>query len=94
MLAKYYSLDECNRVNDVFNHLDSLKEDGKVDFESLEDDVFKIRDTGLSPKELKELISYFEKNDVIEYMDYEDPYSDEDDEDDWEDDEDDFEDDF
>jgi len=81
-------------VNDVFNHLDSLKEDGKVDFESLEDDVFKIRDTGLSPKELKELISYFEKNDVIEYMDYEDPYSDEDDEDDWEDDEDDFEDDF
>jgi hypothetical protein len=94
MLAKYYSLDECNKVDDVFNHLDSIQEDGKIVFESLEDDVFKIRDTGLSPKELKELVSYFEKNDVIEYLDYEDPYSDDEDDDFEDDEDDDFEDDF
>jgi hypothetical protein len=94
MLAKYYSLDECNKVNEVFEYLDSLQEDGKVEFENIEDDVFKIRDTGLSPKELKELVSFFEKSDVIEYVDYENPYSDEDDFDDDFEEEDDYEDDF
>ena len=93
MLGKYYSLDECSNVEVVMDKLEHLQEDGKIYFSDVEQDVIKIRDSGLSPKELKELVSFFEKNDIIEYLDYDDIYSD--DEDDFEDeDEDDFEDDF
>ena len=93
MLGKYYSLDECSNVEVVMYKLEQLQEDGKIYFSDVEQDVIKIRDSGLSPKELKELVSFFEKNDIIEYLDYDDIYSD--DEDDFEDeDEDDFEDDF
>ena len=93
MLGKYYSLDECSNVEVVMDKLEQLQEDGKIYFSDVEQDVIKIRDSGLSPKELKELVSFFEKNDIIEYLDYDDIYSD--DEDDFEDeDEDDFEDDF
>jgi hypothetical protein len=47
----------------------------------------------LSPRELKDLVSFFEKTDVIEYLDYEDIYS-EDDDDFEEEDDDEYEDDF
>jgi hypothetical protein len=94
MLGKYYSLDECSNVDVVMDKLEQLQEDGKIYFSIVEQDVIKIRDSGLSPRELKDLVSFFEKTDVIEYLDYEDIYSDEEDED-FEDDEDDeYEDDF
>jgi len=94
MLGKYYSLDECSTIEVVMDKLEQLQEDGKIYFSNVEQDVIKIRDSGLSPRELKDLVSFFEKTDVIEYLDYEDIYSDEEDED-FEDDEDDeYEDDF
>ena len=96
MLAKYYSLDECKKIDEVFNKLRELQEDGKIMFENVEEDIFKIRDCGLSPKELKDLILFFEKNDIIEYLDYDDPYNDEDEdiEDEFDDYDDDYDDDF
>ena len=82
MLGKYYSLDECSNVDVVMDKLDQLQEDGKIYFSNIEQDVIKIRDSGLSPRELKDLISFFEKNDIIEYMDYEDLYTDDEDDED------------
>lgn len=86
MLGKYYSLDECLDSGQVIEKLDDLQSDGKIYYSAVESDVIKIRDGGLSPKEMKDLLSFFEKNDVIEYLDYEDIYENYEDEDDYEDD--------
>lgn len=95
MIGKYYSLDECTNQDEVFSHLDSLQDKGKIIYEVIDIDVIKFKDlTGLNSKELKEFSKYLYENDVIEYPDYtKDGYYDDDIEDDYEDDyEDDLED--
>lgn len=94
MLNRYYSLDECSDRNVVIDRLDEMQNDGKIYFSIVESDVIKIVDGGLTVKEMKDLVSFFDVNDVIEYMDYENLYEDEDDDldDEYEDDE--YEDDF
>ena len=82
MLSKYYSLDECSNKSDVFERLDILKEDGKVIFNTTGVDVIRIKDIGLTSKELKELVNFLQENDVIEYDDFEPIYLDSED---WED---------
>ena len=76
MLGKYYSLDECSDSQIILDKLDSLVEDGKIYYSFIESDVIKIKDGGLTPKETKDLLTFFEKNDLIEYLDYEDIYED------------------
>lgn len=92
MLAKYYSLDECYDQDKVYDRLDYLLNDDKIDYEVYDDDIIKIKDIGLSFKEKKDLLKFFEDNDVIEYddMDEEDDDYDDDDIDIDEDDLDDF----
>ena len=95
MLSKYYSLDECSDRDVVFDHLEALKEEGKVVFSTIDNDVIRIKDTGLTLKETKELVKFLEENDVISYDDFQ-PTSymeeeDEFDDEDWEDDGDDYE---
>jgi hypothetical protein len=94
MLNRYYSLDECSDRSVVIDRLDEMQNDGKIYFSIVESDIVKIVDGGLTVKEMKDLVSFFDVNDVIEYMDYEDLYEDEDDDldDEYEDDE--YEDDF
>lgn len=92
MLAKFYSLDECYDQDKVFDKLDELLEDSKIDYEVYDDDIIKIKDTGLLFKEKKALLKFFEENDVIEYNDF-DEDDDEDDDEDFED-EDDYDDDY
>ena len=71
-LCKYYSLDECKNRNKVFEELDKLQDDGKVEYTYIDDDeVIKIVNTGLEKKELKELLNFLRDADVIEYPDYE-----------------------
>jgi hypothetical protein len=82
MLAKYYSLDECSDREAVSDYLEALEEEGKIYFTSLDEDIIKIDDICLTPKEMKAIIKYFDDNDVIEYTDF--------DEEDEEDDDDDF----
>lgn len=95
MIAKYYSLDECSDTVTVYEKLSRLQDDGKIYWSNPEQDVIRIRDSGLTPKDVKELISFFEKNDVLEYHDYEDMYEDdEDDEDYFDEDEDEYEEEF
>ena len=85
MLSKYYSLDECYQKDKVFDHLEDLQNEELIFFEMLDSDVIKIKDIGLSEKQIKELVTFFDNVDVIEYPDYED-YSEGEDSDDFDDD--------
>ncbi len=77
-LCKYYSLDECKTRQKVFDELDRLQDDGKIEYNYIDDDeVIKISDTGLEKKELKDLLSFLKEGDVIEYPDYEEYYEEE-----------------
>jgi len=91
MLAKYYSLDECFEQDTIYDKLDELSDNSKIDYEIVEDDVIRIKDLSLTVKEKKELVKLFEENDVIEYNEWEEDEEDEDedfdDEEDYEDDE-------
>ena len=86
--CKYYSLDECCVRDLVFEKLNLLQDDTKIEYSYIRgDDVIKIKNTGLSVKEKKDLLSFFKDNDIIDYPDYEEYNEEEFDEDD-EDDED------
>lgn len=92
-LCKYYSLDECHDKDLIFERLNDLENDVKIEFYFFKsDDVIKIKNTGLNLKEKKDLVIFFRDNDVIEYPDYEE-YDEEDDydDDDYDDDDDDYE---
>lgn len=78
MLSKYYSLDECYTRDSVFDYLEDLQNEELICYEILDSDIIKVRDIGLSEKQTKDIISFFEENDVIDYPDYEE-YDDEDD---------------
>lgn len=71
-LAKYYNLDECLDKDLVFEKLDYLQGEAKIEFEEVEDNIIKIADTGLFVKEKKELLNFFKDNDVLEDIDYDD----------------------
>jgi hypothetical protein len=82
-LGKYYNLDECLDKDLVFEKLDFLQGEAKIEFDEVEDNIIKIADTGLFVKEKKELLNFFKDNDVLEDLDYDDEEDlDEDDEDD------------
>jgi len=82
-LGKYYNLDECLDKDLVFEKLDYLQGEAKIEFEEVEDNIIKIVDTGLFVKEKKELLNFFKDSDVLEDLDYDDDEDfDEDDEDD------------
>jgi hypothetical protein len=77
-LCKYYSLDECKTRHGVFEELDRLQDDGKIEYSYFDDDeVIKVVDTGLNKKELKELTVFLRENDVVDYPDYEEYYEEE-----------------
>ena len=90
MLSKFYSLDECSTHDEVYEYLETLKEEGKISFSTVDLDVIKIKDTGLNVKETKELVKFLEENDVIEYNDFHPTTYEEDEEDDFVEEEDDF----
>lgn len=82
-LGKYYNLDECLDKDLIFEKLDYLQGEAKIEYEEIEDNIIKINDTGLFVKEKKELLNFFKDNDVLEDLDYDDEEDlDEDDEDD------------
>jgi ATP phosphoribosyltransferase regulatory subunit HisZ len=80
MLSKYYSLDECKDHELVYGYLERLNNDEKLSFEIVDLDVIKIKDVDLNPREEKDLLKFFNENDVIDYDNFEPVYEDEDDE--------------
>lgn len=89
-LCKYYSLDECGNVDVVMDHLDKLSDDGKIEYSEIDQDIIKIKDTGLNTKSMKELVAFLNEHDVIDYPDYENLYGEDEDEDEEESDEEDY----
>ena len=81
MLSKYYSLDECYQKDKVFDHLENLQNEELIVFEIIDSDIVKIKDIGLSEKQIKELVSFLDDMDVIDYPDYDDDDGDGDDDD-------------
>jgi hypothetical protein len=72
MPGKYYSMDECPDREKVSDYLEYLEEEGKIYFESVDEDVIKIIDVSLTNKEMKELLKYLDDNDIIEVCDFDD----------------------
>jgi hypothetical protein len=77
MLSKYYSLDECYDKDKIFDYLEDLQNEELIYYEIMDSDVIKIRDIGLSEKQIKELASFLDDNDAIDYPDYDELNEDE-----------------
>ena len=83
-LGKYYNLDECIDHDLVFEKLDYLQGEAKIEYEEVEDNIIKISDTGLFVKEKKDLLNFFKDNDVLEDLGFDDDdFEEEEDEDDF-----------
>lgn len=81
ILHKYYSLDECTEPEKVYNILNDLQDDLKIEYEEIDMDLIKIVDMGLTINEAKSLATKLSKYDVIRYSDLEDEDEEEEDED-------------
>lgn len=75
-LFKYYNIDECLDKDKLFQKLDSLVNDGKIDYD-LDGQILKIEDLDLEEFDIEALVKLFDKLDVFTYTEY-----DEDDQDD------------
>ena len=73
-LFKCYNLSECLNQDEVLEELDSMMDDGKIEYYyEISNEQFKIVDTDLTDKELSNLLDLFYNNDVIPDMDYIEP---------------------
>jgi hypothetical protein len=77
-LSKFYNLDECSNREEVFEKLDKLQKDSKIEWNLVENEIIKIEDTGLLIKEVKDLVNFLKEMDVIEEIYYEENEDDED----------------
>lgn len=77
-LFNYYSIDECNDRDRLFERLDSLQENGKIDYEMKDRDIFSIKDLELEDTEIDKLVKEFDNLEVYSYLDYEDYEEDDD----------------
>ena len=75
-INRFYSLDETTDKDKVLDKLDKLEENGKISFILEDNNIIDIEDLDLDIPETKNLISFFEKYDVLEYTDREDDSND------------------
>lgn len=77
-LHKYYSIDECNNEESLFERLETLQNEGKIEFEKVDRLTIKVVDIDLTTNEEKKLIEFFESLDLyhelIDEDDEEDDY--------------------
>lgn len=65
-LHKYYSIDECNNEEALFEKLETLQNDGKIEFELLDQWTLKIKDLDLTSNEEKKLIEFLDSMDLYD----------------------------
>lgn len=70
-LFNYYNVDECKDRKKVFEKLDQLRDDGKIEYEMDGRDIFKIDDLDLEEIDIEELNDMFDSEDVFPYLDNE-----------------------
>lgn len=70
-LKKFYSIDECSNEDLLFEKLDHLQDEGKIEYEYEDSWSIKIVDLELTISEEKDLVNLFEKLDVYPNTDRE-----------------------
>jgi hypothetical protein len=85
-----YSFDECTNEEKLFEKLDALLQDGKIEYNAEDQYTFKIKDIELTDSEIQEICDLFDELEVFPYMESDDDIDDFDDFDDFEDEEDDY----
>jgi len=82
-LFNFYSFDECSDEDQLFEKLDSLKDESKIEYTEQDNYIVKIKDLELSDDEISELIKFLDNLNVFPYLgieeDEEDEFSDFDD---------------
>lgn len=71
-LHTWYSMDECLDKKKLFEKLDKLRDEGKIEYEKESLDIFKIEDIDLDELEVEDLVETFDKYDVFPYLDKDD----------------------
>ena len=71
MATQFYSFDECTNRKPVLSILDKLKHDHKIFYDFIEKNIMRINIANMTKKELTQLKTLFDDNDVIEDKDYE-----------------------
>lgn len=71
-IFKYYSLDESKDKEKVLDKLDVLEEEGKIEYVLENNDIIEIDDIDLDIIETKNLLKFFDTNDVFPYLERED----------------------
>ena len=68
-LCRFYSLYDTHDNNVVVKKLGKMKNECKIDFEYEEfDELIRIRDLDLEEHEVDNLLKYFEKHNVVPYL--------------------------
>ena len=68
----YYSIDECKDRKKLFEKLDRLRDDGKIEYEMDGRDLFKIDDLDLEESDIEDLNEFFDNQDIFPYIEYDD----------------------
>lgn len=71
-LFNYYSIDECKDRKKLFEKLDRLRDDGKIEYEMDGRDLFKIDDLDLEESDIEYLNEFFDNQDIFPYLEYDD----------------------
>jgi len=71
-LFNYYSIDECKDRKKLFEKLDRLRDDGKIEYEMDGRDLFKIDDLDLEESDIEDLNEFFDNQDIFPYIEYDD----------------------
>ena len=71
-LFNYYSIDECKDRKKLFEKLDRLRDDGKIEYEVDGRDLFKIDDLDLEESDIEDLNEFFGNQYIFPYLEYDD----------------------
>ena len=77
-LFNFYSFDECSDEEQLFEKLESLKDESKIDFTEQDNYIIKIKDIELSDDDISDLMKFFDDMNVYPYLGDEDEDDDED----------------
>jgi hypothetical protein len=70
-LFNYYSFDECSDEQHLFERLDELVNQDKIEYNEQDKYLIKIKDIELDDNELEDLCNFLDENNVYPYLGYE-----------------------
>lgn len=70
-LFNYYSFDECSDEQKLFEKLDELTNQEKIEYSEQDNYLIKIKDIELDDDEIEDLCEFLDKNNIYPYLGYE-----------------------